>query len=396
MVRRHARTGYLACLLLLFAAVGTACGSSGPQTTATSGSQTAAASAGVSGGSVSALQAQLQKYYNGSDGTLPASGPKAVPGKSVWIITCGQAFAGCATPGNAAAAAVKAIGWKATIVDGKLTPSVYVAGVNAAIAAHASAIMLVSVDCGFVQAPLEKARAAGIKIIGLLSFDCTAQGGPKIFDADPMIQGFPQFESQSTKAIATWIRVKTSDQPVALLVNEDDDLAAKYNVAEIGQDLAACSTCKTYTLNITGEDLLNGSIATMVDSALAQHPDVNVVVAPYDASITLGIGQAVKASGRHLLLTGVEGLQANIAEIKAGGPDDLAAATPDGWLGWAAVDEANRLFAGLSPVNEGLGFQLIDHDHNIPADGIYDGNVNSAGQPKQDYEAVYRKIWGVS
>ena len=57
---------------------------------------------------------------------------------------------------------------------------------------------------------------------------------------------------------------------------------------------------------------------------LTQHPDANVVMAPYDAAILLGMGAAVQqanAQGRKLILLGGEGLPPNIKLIKSGPAD---------------------------------------------------------------------------
>jgi ribose transport system substrate-binding protein len=99
---------------------------------------------------------------------------------------------------------------------------------------------------------------------------------------------------------------------------------------------------------------------------------------------------AAKASGRKLLLTGGEGLAPNVALIRKR-TQDYAAGVPSAWVGWAAIDGVNRMFAGKPQVDEGIGNQAIDTTNNLPTKTpYYDGNAKS-----QDYQSVYRKIWGV-
>jgi ribose transport system substrate-binding protein len=93
------------------------------------------------------------------------------------------------------------------------------------------------------------------------------------------------------------------------------------------------------------------------------------------------------------MLTGLEGLPANISLIKQGLQTAVAGVSLE-WLGWAAIDGLNRLFAGQPQVDEGIGWQTVDKQHNLPTTPAYDGNVASNGQPKQDYQAIYRKSWG--
>ena len=54
----------------------------------------------------------------------------------------------------------------------------------------------------------------------------------------------------------------------------------------------------------------------------------------------------------------------------------------------AAVDSMNSLFRGEKPAFSGLGWQLVDATHNLPASGPW--------IPPVDFKAVYEKAWGVS
>jgi hypothetical protein len=51
------------------------------------------------------------------------------------------------------------------------------------------------------------------------------------------------------------------------------------------------------------------------------------------------------------------------------------------------MDELNRQFAspGSAPVNEGLGFDIVDATHNLPSGDTWSSPYN--------FEADYEKIW---
>jgi hypothetical protein len=50
------------------------------------------------------------------------------------------------------------------------------------------------------------------------------------------------------------------------------------------------------------------------------------------------------------------------------------------------------MFRGQPQVSEGLGNGAMDPTHNMPTKTpYYDGNTRS-----QDYESVYKKLWGVA
>jgi ribose transport system substrate-binding protein len=60
---------------------------------------------------------------------------------------------------------------------------------------------------------------------------------------------------------------------------------------------------------------------------------------------------------------------------------------PSDWTGWAAVDTLNNLFQGKAPAFSGLGWQLVDPAHNLPASGPWVSPI--------DFKAIYKKAWGV-
>jgi ribose transport system substrate-binding protein len=354
----------------------------------------------VSGGAGSAIvtqaQAALSQNYAGTDGPVASSGPAPAPGKSVWVITCGQAALGCATLGNAAVAAAQTIGWKATLCDGKLSPPAYVQCVDSAVAAHADAIIPTIVDCPDVRAPLQKAHDAGIKIYGLVSFDCDAAGAPKLFDGTVQFKGakdLQDFYTQLAATMADYVIAKSNGTGHILVVGEGDDYAGRAIYDAQRSAAKKCTTCKVYELKFSLSDLGTGVLASKVSAALVQHPDVTWVMSSFDAAILAGIGQAVTGAGRPLQLTGLEGLPPNVAMIKQGRQTAVAGLSLE-WMGWAAIDGLNRVFAGQPQVESGIGWQTVDKDHNLPGSPAYDGNVGAGGQAKADYKAVYRKSWG--
>lgn len=374
-----------------------ACSSSGTGSSKTSSGAGANGGAGSGGpGIVAEAKAALERNYQGTDGPVPSSGPAAATNKSIWIITCGQAAIGCATLGNAAVAAAKAIGWKATLCDGKFSPPTYVQCVNSAIAAHADAIVPTIVDCPSISAPLKAAHRAGIKIFGLVSFDCDSAGAPNLFDATVHYHGastLADFYGTLAKTMSDYVIAKTNGTGHVLVIGEKDDYTGRAIMLAHLAELHRCSTCRVYSLQFSLSDLGSGVLASKVSAALVQHPDVTAVVAGFDAAIDAGIGQAVSGAGHPIMLTGLEGFPANISLIKQGRQAAVAGISSQ-WIGWAAIDGLNRLFAGQPQVDEGVGWQTVDKDHNLPKTPDYDGNVDSGGQPKQDYKAIYRKSWG--
>lgn len=344
------------------------------------------------------VKADLAKAFAGTDRALPASGPKAAGAKSIWILSCAQSAPGCAIPAAGAEEAAKAIGWKAKVVDGKFDPSVYNQQVRAAIAAKADGLVLVFVDCPAVSGSLKAARTAGMKVYGLGSVDCDDQyAGGKAKQLDGALtydhgRDYADFlAADFAAAISAFI---TADDPKAKVIalKQEDAIAIHHLGDGFDEALKAkCPDCEVYPKSFTGADLIGNKLQAITAAMLTQHPDATTVMAPYDATILLGVGAAVEQArrgGRKLVLTGGEGLPPNVQLIKAG-QQDMAVGVPGRWEGWASVDGLNRVFADAPQVDAGIGFQLMTKDKELPTGAVgYDGNAKSAG-----YDENYRRIW---
>jgi ribose transport system substrate-binding protein len=382
----------LVCVVATGAALA-ACGSDNNSSTQSGNSGAAATKAATAAW----VQPFLAKSYAGTDGALPTSAPVPVKGKTVWILSCSQAAPGCATPAQSAAQAAAAIGWKAKIVDGKFNPTVWNTLVRSAAAAKADALILDAVDCAAVQSSLNAAKQAGVKIFSFYSFDCDdsyTNGTPQFdgqIDWKPWKNYADFIENQVARTQAAYAISKTGGKAQVIQPYETDVAVAHHLADGYNRWISTCKGCKVWKVPFTGADLISGKLQAKMAAALSKYPQANVVAAPYDATILLGIGPAVaqaRASGRKVLLTGGEGLAPNIGLIKKG-VQDFAPGVPAAWVGWAAIDGVNRLLNGQPQVAEGLGNGAVDASHNMPtATPFYDGNKKS-----QDYRTVYKKLW---
>jgi ribose transport system substrate-binding protein len=363
-------------------------GSSSSNAAATSGSGASSAS-----GAVAKAQATVAALYKGTDRPLPKSGPKAQAGKSVWVISCYEAAPGCAVPAQGFVAASAHLGWKTTVVDAKLDPGTVAREINSAVAAKANAVVLDGFPCAWAPGALASAKAAGVKVYGLNSFDCPGKG---LYDGQLLFgkETYQQFLLNDVGAgIAAYVIDKTNGKGNVLAMQYNDGGA----VNAIGQGFENaikqnCPGCTFTSFAVTGQDIVQNQLQSLTSSALTRDPTANVVMSPVDSTILLGMGSAVtqaEAGGRHILLTGVEGFGPNLKLIAAGGPDNFAIGAPELWAGWAAADGLNRVFAGAPQVDAGIGLQAIDKQHPSPS-GVanYNGNQRSQG-----YEQNYIRIW---
>jgi ribose transport system substrate-binding protein len=404
-MRRHTRrlTYLFASVTAVLAAM--ACGSAGSASGGPSSATPSSASSGASS-SADANLAQFQQavntYYKGQVTAPPATAPKYDKPVNAWIISCGQASEGCADPTAAMKAAAQALGWKTTVVDGNFgAADAYNAAFRQAVAAGANVVLETAVNCDQAKTGLQAAKAAHIVVVGADAFDCT---DPKVNAGTQDLMSATVSFNQDTpttaateeargRARADWIIVHTNGQAKVINLVFAGLTAGEYQNEGFLDELSKCTTCKIVdTINYTPTDTANGTLKQAFASALAKYPDANAAPVTDDGIVqSADLAQVIQSAGRtgDFCLVSGGGYAVNNQLIRQGRGECAEAVFDVKWLGWAAVDEALRLLAGQPTVPEGLGVQLYDASHGMPAPGE---NYTAA----VDYKALYEKAWGVS
>ncbi|HQY84215.1 MAG TPA: substrate-binding domain-containing protein [Ilumatobacteraceae bacterium] len=342
------------------------------------------------------LDALLEKYYAGTFRDLPTSAPTPVTDKAIWVITLASASPSVANVAQGVTDAGNLLGWTTTVFDGAGSPTAWNDGVRQAIAAQADAIVLAIVECQPVQATLQQAKEAGLKIYGVVGNDCDIPevGGTAMFDG-AIFKAVPGGPTAMTKDTATaraaWVTSVGGDSAQIIEMTEPDYMGVTIASAAFHDALAeVCAGCAVSEVPFNLTDLYGPELRAKTEAGLLQNPDANVITFPYDTALLLGGAAAVAGADRSapLKVMGGECLAPNVELIRTGGGQDACVALPYPWMGWAAVDALNRIFQGEAEVDSGIGTQLVDKDHNLPAEGVtYDGIG--------DYQTNYKKIWGV-
>jgi ribose transport system substrate-binding protein len=346
---------------------------------------------------LAAAAADVERSYKGTDLAPPAAAKKPDQGKKVWIISPGQIGESASIATLAAKEAGELAGWKMTLYDSKLDVANFSLGIRQAIAARADGIILHSIDCPAVKQALTEARAAKVKVIAYYSLDCD----------DPSVKGQPLFDGSVNfgtqygnyaalirawgAAKANWVIGKTHGRAKVISFKEDELLVVKYIREGFEQELAKCKTCEIVkTVDFTLADL-GPKLQQKAQGALLQHPEANAIHAPYDSVMLLGVGAAVLESGRNDQLSVIagEGFPSNIQLIRDNKGQDAANAFPARWTGYAAIDSLNSVFHGEAPQFSGIGYKLIDREHNLPPTG-------KGYEPAADFKAAYLSAWGVA
>jgi ribose transport system substrate-binding protein len=342
---------------------------------------------------------ELQAVY---DGTLTSPDTKSRPaakGKKIVIISSGQSSISSSIPVNAAKEAAQKMGWDVQVYDAQLNPANDANLMNQAIASGADGIILDAIDCQFVKSQMEQAKSKGIFTVPIYAYDCddkyAGQGGERLFsayidygpEANKNLGAFAEKYgyAQGKAAVAA-----TDGKAKVVFFNDPQTTVLHYTGNGFLRAIDECEGCEVVAnVKFTGLDL-GPQLLQKASSVLLQHPDANVVKSPYTAATLLSIAPAVRASGRAgaLYVMGGEGFNDELNLLRNHQGVSAVMISPSDWTGWAAVDTLNSLFRGEDPAYSGLGWQLVDEQHNLPSSGPWQSPV--------DFEQIYLKAWGVS
>jgi ribose transport system substrate-binding protein len=382
----------------LLLALGLAAACSSRSTTATPAAVESPAGSDISPAAAPAADAALAAVYKGTLSAPDSSARPAVKGKKLVIISSGQASISSAIPVNAAQEAARALGWSVTIYDAQLNPANHPGLVRQAMNSGANGIVLDAIDCAGVKAPLEEAKKKGIKVVPIYAYDCNdpfaGKGGEALFSSPinygpEALKNLGAFAEKYGYAQAQAVIAATGGKAKVVFFNDDQTTVLHYTGKGFLAGMKTCPACSVVAnVQFTGLDL-GPTLQQRAASVLLQHPEANAVKSPYTAATLLSIGPAVSQSGRSnkVYVMGGEGFKDELDLLRNHQGVDAVMISPSDWTGWAAVDTMNSLFAGKAPAFSGLGWQLVDRTHNLPASGEFVGTV--------PYKDLYKKAWGV-
>ncbi len=339
-----------------------------------------------------AAAAALDKSYVGLGTTLEIDPVKGIPSNvNLYVVSCGEAVAGCSVPTAATKAAAEKLGWKVTVADGQLNPEGFGTAVRQAIAGGADVIIPIGIDCAAAAAAFNEAAQAGIKIIGGGGVD---NCDPAVFTSQTKwLEGYDPIQKWNAFGAiqADYAFGKQNGDVKAVVINFTGAAFGPWLTDGFNNELKALGAPKTSvleTIDVSNEEVINGSAFQKITTALLNNPDANTLIVPNDNLIEGGLGAAIVQSGNDKLLVISRGGDAAVVDmIRAGGQGvNATVGYAVDWLGWGAVDTAARAITGGKAAWIGESSQLIDADHNMPKSGSYQGAV--------DYQSIFLKAWG--
>ncbi len=350
-----ARRGAASAFIALLAALTAACGGAG--------------STGKSAGSADVAGARGQIAKFAALPTFVPSGPafgatRKLRGKTIFEIpiTSEVPFVTALERGMKQAAVE--VGAKLVVYPNQGQPSQWAQGIRTAISQRADAITLLAQDPALLGPQIAQAKMAGIPVIVLRT---TGEGEPCQVDSHGKLYGttcVPGPFEEAGRLEADWVIQETNGKADALVIMSSDARSTIPLMRGLRDELRMrCPACRAKVVDVPIPQWAV-RIGTEVQSALVRA----VRIATFN--------------GTPFVLKLMQ--DGDVVAMDAG--ENLS------WLGWAAMDQAFRVIAGLHPArSEHTPLRVFDN-----------ANVLGAGRPPRydagygrAYVGGYRKLWGV-
>lgn len=391
--RNRRKPSWRAALVLsAVATLGLAACSSSSSKSSSPSSATPSPSRSTEGNSINLRAAQTAVAAAEQPPSFAAPGPtfnaKAAAGKTLWVINITSSIPLVQVTDSAAAQALGLVGARLVQYDGKGTVATQSAGIDEAIAQHASAIALFAIDPNAVAGPVQKAMQAGIPIIVMQYGD---PGATMPFGLKAQVT---YCYSCAGKYMADYIVANAGTNKTSVALIESTEVPnSKFEIQGFKSTyLSLCPSCSLYEQNVPVADWQT-QIPTLTQSLIRSHPGLKYIVPIYDG-MALFVVPAVHSAGAATSVK-VVSFNATLGVMQDLASHNVVAAdvgSPQAWEGWALADQFLRVVTGHAPVvQETAGLRLFDAS-----------NINSIDLSKPestwygvDFESVYKRIWGL-
>lgn len=375
-----------------------ACGSEDSDTgDAAPPSQDPGASSSESSSLIEGVPSIEELASKGLEAEPPTEGPAIKAGATVWWVSCGQVVPDCSVPAAAAKEAGQKAGIDVQIVDGKLNEGGgFASAVRTALATSPDGIVLHAIACDVVRGPLQEAKARGVAVMGVEALDCSdpPTNGESLFSAKmqyaPTITDSVAYFQAWGTITADYLINATEGRAQVIVPHLKEPLGEPlYDgfMSELGSKCPDCEVAAEF--DFTSPDLgPNGAFVERLRAALLKNPDATAVWLPFDSTMTNAGGvQAIQSTGRSFITVGGSGQGPAVDLVRDGEVTAITGAHSPEWMGYAAIDNINRALQNEPTVPQGVGFRIVDAQHNLP------DTEGSSYQTPIDFKKSYEDLW---
>ncbi len=280
------------------------------------------------------------------------------------------------------------LGWKLTVIDGKGSPTSWVAGFNQAIALKPDGIAIFA-DAKSLQDPIRTATSQGITVIGL---HAASLPGPV-----PDLHLFVNIQEDPReigKAEADWAIADSNGKAHVVVVTHNEYQIAATKSGATRDEIQACQGCKVLDyVNFPASEAAQ-RMPQLTTSWVQRFGLPLYVTSVGDNDLDFAV-PALRAAGVNpdqAKLIGADGNRSAYERIRKGNQyQTVTVSEPIELQAYQAIDEFNRAFNKAPP----SGF--VQPPYLVTLE-----NVNQAGGtknifvPDNDYKKHYLQIWGVA
>ena len=346
-----------------------------------------------------ALQAKLDKgaAIPAFQAPGPAFDSSKIKGKKMFSIPVSMANPFTANIQVGLKSGADTIGLNFTTFSNQGQPSQWVQGMGQAITEKQDLIDLQGgTDPRLLGPQLAAARKAGIKIQTSHLYD-VSQAAPSSIDLS-----VPAEYTVAARLEADWIILQTKGKANIVVVESDEILPTAPIVAAIKDEFTkVCgAACKITNLNAPVTEWAT-KITPGIQSALVKDPTINYILPIYD-SMSQFVVPAITAAGKtgKVFIATYNGTPFVMDLLNQGTVVKMEVGENLNWLGWAYIDSAARLLAGLSlpkppaHFNEHTALRVFTSANIKDAIGK-DGKAALSTGYGDAYVAGYKKLWGI-
>ena len=346
-----------------------------------------AASAAQAQGIVDEARAELVVYAGPqNEWRGPEASVTPEPGRKLVYVSNDENNDASRAWGVAIAEAGAAVGWEVTVIDGKATPTGWIAGVNQAVALGADGI-ITSADAASLQEPLASAREAGIPVVGI---HAAALPGPS--EALGLFTNIQQDPREIGRAQADWIIVHSGGTARVIVTSHNEFAIAEAKSRATEARLRECEGCEVLDYVSTPIAEVAQRQPQLVASWVQAYGTPLYVTAVADYTLDFQV-PALRQAGvpaTDVLLIGADGQASAYERIRAGEYQVVTVSEPVEMQAYQAVDEIARALAGEPPSGFVQAPYLV-----TPETVEAEGGEQNAFVPTNGYKERYLALWGV-
>jgi ribose transport system substrate-binding protein len=312
-------------------------------------------------------------------------------GKSIWYVSLSLSIPFEQYMLQGIQQGAKSVGAKGVGFDGKFSAAEGARGIEQAIQAKASVIMVGGFEPSLVGPALADAEKAGIPVLMANVQD----PGPPRSDYPSAVKGFATHSfSWPGRAEADFVTVDSKGKANILFMSTSDlpHITGPEKDAFLNELKRVCPGCKASVMNVPSGQW--NQLNTKTASYIRAHPDVDYIVPDFDGMVIFALPGVHSAGAQDKVK--IVSFNATPSVMKALKNHDVVVAETGGpnlLQGWAFADQALRVAAGYKPLAD-IGVQ----DRLFTSANINSIDLNaqeSTWYGHNDYAAQYKKLWGV-